>query len=132
MHANANTPTNAAYAKLPDFLTIRGTMGNPQPDINKRALFGTVLTGVAGSIKGGGGILQDVGGILTGQPRGATNTATATSTNSSGSKAGGLLEGLGGLLRDSSAGANAQTNRSATNQAPANNLLDGLFGPKKK
>jgi len=128
----ANTPTNAAYAKLPDFLTIRGTMGNPQPDINKRALFGTVLTGVAGSIKGGGGILQDVGGILTGQPRGATNTATATSTNSSGSKAGGLLEGLGGLLRDSSAGANAQTNRSATNQAPANNLLDGLFGPKKK
>ena len=28
----ANTPSNAAYARLPDFLTMKGTLGNPKAD----------------------------------------------------------------------------------------------------
>jgi len=46
-----------------------------------------------------------------------------------GGQAGGLLQGVGGLLGNN---ASAATNAPATNPSPANNLLDGLFGPKKK
>jgi uncharacterized protein involved in outer membrane biogenesis len=89
----ANTPTNAAYANLPQFLTIKGTVGKPQPDINKLALTGTVLTGVGTRIQGGGGILQGVGSILSGQQRGTANTATnAPATNQS--PVNSLLDGL--------------------------------------
>jgi len=124
-----NTPTNAAYAKLPDFLTMKGTIGKPEAAINKLALVGTALTGVGGSIQGGGGILQEVGGLLTGRPRGATNAPSGTATNAPTNSVSGLLQGLGGLLRQDAAGA---TNQPATNQSPVNSLLDGLLGPRKK
>src|ERR1019366_6453506 len=38
-----NTPTNATYAKLPDFLTMKGTLGSSKADINKLALATAVL-----------------------------------------------------------------------------------------
>ena len=33
----SDTPTNAAYAKLPDYVTIKGTIGELKSDINKPA-----------------------------------------------------------------------------------------------
>src|SRR5439155_7291784 len=39
----AGTPTNIAYVKLPDYVTIIGTVGNPKEKINKAALLGTAL-----------------------------------------------------------------------------------------
>ena len=77
----ANTPTNAAYAKLPDFVTVKGTMGNPQTDMNKLALSGLLLqsgAGIAGKLgvnvgDKGGNVIQGVGGLLTGQKSANTN-----------------------------------------------------------
>jgi len=121
-----NTPTNAAYAKLPDFLLLTGTVGKPQADKL------TALTGIGSAIPGVGGIVKEVGGLFTRQSSGTTNAATASGTNSAGGKAGGLFQSLGALVRESTAGANAQTNQPATNQSPVNSLLDGFLGPKKK
>jgi uncharacterized protein involved in outer membrane biogenesis len=90
-----NTPTNVAYARLPDFLTLKGTLGEPKSDINKVALAGAVLQGVGG--KAG--------------------------------QAGSALQGISSLLGGSTS---AGTNAGATNASPAENLLKGLFGPKKK
>ena len=121
-----NTPTNATYAKLPDFLTMKGTLGNSKADIDKVALATAVLQGVGGKGGQAGGVLQSLSNLLSK----GTNTTSNASTNQPGGKVGGILQGLGGLLNNSTAGA---TNApAATNQSPANRLLDGLFGPKKK
>ena len=121
----ANTPTNAVYALLPDFLTMRGTVGEPKSDINKVALAGTLLKSVGSLIPGtvGGGktsnLMQGLGGLLTGGSAAGTN---ATGTNAPPAKGlGGLLQGLGGAAQ---AGTNAPP---ATNQKPVDNLLKGLF-----
>jgi hypothetical protein len=78
----SDTPTNAAYAKLPDYVTIKGTVGDPQSDINKLALLGTTLKSIGGSIPGvdtkAGGLIQGLGGLLTGQRPQATNQTPAT------------------------------------------------------
>jgi hypothetical protein len=37
-----NTPPDAAYVKMPDFVNIVGTVGSPKPEINKLALAGTI------------------------------------------------------------------------------------------
>jgi hypothetical protein len=120
-----NTPTNATYAKLPDFLTIKGTLGNSKSDVNYVALASAVLQGAGGTASQAGGALQSLSGLLSG----GTNATPGSSTNQSGGKASGLLQGIGGLLGGSMS---AGTNAPATNQSPANSLLDGLFGPKKK
>jgi hypothetical protein len=74
MNLAANTDTNAAYVKLPDFLTMRGTIGEPKADINKLALAGTVVKSVTGFVpaaeKTAGGLL---GNILGTKPAGTTN-----------------------------------------------------------
>jgi hypothetical protein len=120
-----NTPTNAIYAKLPDFLTMKGTLGNAKADINYTALASALLQGTGGTAGQSGGGLQGFSGLLSG----GTNATPGGSTNQSGGKASGILQGIGGLL---GSGTPAATNASATNQSPANSLLDGLFGPKKK
>ena len=48
----AGTPTNAVYAKLPDYVTITGTIGDPKEKINKGALLGTALQQLGGNIPG--------------------------------------------------------------------------------
>ena len=116
-----NTPTNAPYAKLPDFLTMKGTLGNAKPDINPIALASAVLQGRGGNAGQAGGALQSFGSLLSG----GTNTSS-TGTNQSSGKANGLLQGLGSLL------GGTPTNAPASNQSPADSLLNGLFGPKKK
>jgi len=120
-----NTPTNVTYAKLPDFLTMKGTLGNSKADIDKVALATAVLQGVGGKAGQAGGALQGLSSFLSK----GTNTTSNTSTNQPGGKVGGLLQGIGGLLNNS---APAATNAPATNQSPVNNLINGLFGPKKK
>jgi hypothetical protein len=123
---SADTPTNAPYAKLPDFLTETGTVGNPKAQINKIALLSLAAKGIGGAIPGVGGtagnLIQGVSGLLGGNKAGGTNSPNATTNGP------GLLQGLGGLL-----GGNAPTNTNApappaTNQAaPLNNLLNNLF-----
>lgn len=108
---DASTPTNAVYFSLPDFLTLKGTLGKPKADIDKLAL-------VALAAKAGGGIAGQIGGA-------------------SGDKVGGALNALGGLLggSKSTSATGPQTNAPAantTNAAPAPNLLDLFKKPKKK
>ena len=97
----ANTPTNASYVKLPDFLTVKGTLAEPKSDLKETALAGLLL-------KSGVGVAEKLGLKLD-------------------DKTGSLLKGAGSLLTgDKSSG--ASTNRgSATNRAL--NPLD-LFRPK--
>jgi hypothetical protein len=130
----AGTPTNAVYAKLPDYVSITGTVGSPDQRINKAALLGTALQQLGGNIPGvdqkTSQLIQGLGGALT-KPSGST-----TGTNATPSSLGGLLEGLGGALRSPAPGAtnvpSTSTNRPATNQTPAGGLLNQLLGPPKK
>jgi uncharacterized protein involved in outer membrane biogenesis len=114
-----NTPTNAAYAKLPDFLTMKGTLGNTKPDYDKAALASAVLQGVGGKGGQAGSALQSLGSLLSG----GANTNSASSANQSGSKASGLLQGI--LGNSTPAATNAPA---ATNQTPIKNLLKGFLG----
>jgi hypothetical protein len=114
-----NTPTNAAYAKLPDFLTMKGTLGNTKPDYDKAALASAVLQGVGGKGGQAGSALQSLGSLLSG----GANTNSASSGNQSGSKARGLLQGI--LGNSTLAATNAPA---ATNQTPVKNLLKGFLG----
>ena len=126
----SDTPTNAAYARLPDYVTIKGTVGEPKSDINKLALLGTTLKSLGGVIPGvdkkTGDLIQGLGGLLTGQrsqgtnasppnvppaaqsPPAATNVRIITSTNV----------------------APAPTNAPPTNQTI--NVLDLFKKPKKE
>lgn len=148
----AGTPTNLTYVKLPDYVTIKGTMGEPKTEINKMALLGTALEQLGGNIPGvdqkTGNLIQGLGGILTGrQPQtpGAQSVTnqpgvTAPRTNAvtpqpqNQSPLGGLLNQL---MRPAPAtntpatspGTNAPA---ATNQAPVGNLLNQLLGPGRK
>ncbi len=102
----ANTPTNAAYAKLPDFFTERGTIGEPQADINKGALAGLVLQSITSGVP------------------------------AAGSKVSGVLQGLGGLLgggvpSTENPPPNAATNQPASKQELIGNLLNNLLKPRK-
>src|SRR5688500_350940 len=46
----ANTPEDAKYASLGNIYSVRGTIGDPQPDANKTALGLIAAQGVAGAI----------------------------------------------------------------------------------
>src|SRR5207249_7418794 len=102
---SANTPTNEAYAKLPDFVTMKGTVGEPKADINKVALAGTAFKTIGGIVSGfggsAGGLIKSAGDLLTGT-RGSTNAPTDT------------------------------TNQPPAAQSPLNSLLNQLLKPKKK
>ncbi|MGZ8938397.1 MAG: DUF748 domain-containing protein [Limisphaerales bacterium] len=137
-----NTPEDARFVSVGNIYSIRGTVGDPQPDANKTVLAGLALRGVGGLIgdEKTSQVLGGIGNILTGNKATGTNT-TGTATNNAGSTVGGLLQGLGGLLGDKNqnnsapAGQRASTNAPATN-APAKNPLEGLFkslqGPKQQ
>jgi hypothetical protein len=134
----ANTPTNVAYARLPSYLTERGTVGVPKNDINTAALLGTVAQGLSSLAGKNSGLVQGLGSALTG---GAFNNSTnaAADTNQAGGKVGSLLQGLGGILGGKPApGTNAppgaatnSPSRTTTNSSPVGDLLNGLLGPKK-
>lgn len=132
------TPTNAVYVRLPDYVTIAGTLGEPKTDINKLALVGTALQQFGGKIPGvdrkTGNLIQNLGGMLTGRPAGAgaTNAPAATGTNAPAPAAPAtpvnVIQGLSGLLGGARPATNApgMTNPPATNRPPAPSPLDFL------
>jgi len=81
-----NTPTNATYALLPKFVTIKGTLGVPKSDLNELALGGLLLkSGVGIAEKLGVKVdpkisdaLHDIGNLLTGQKPAATTNQAST------------------------------------------------------
>jgi len=87
-----NTPPNAAYAALPTFVVVKGTIGEPKRDFKELAIGGVLLrsgVGVAERLgvnvgKETGGILKGVGNLLTGQ---GTTSTNVTDTNKAGTNA---------------------------------------------
>lgn len=112
--ATAND-TNA-YSQLPPFLTVTGTVGNPQKHLETTALLKFALQqatsqGAAG--KGSTGqILQGVSGLF-----GSSTNSSGTNTTS---KAGSILNNFLG-------GSSSSTNSATNNQAPVKNLLKGFL-----
>ena len=84
----ANTPSDARYAMLPKFATVKGTLGDPKSDLNEYALGGMLLkSGVGIAEKLGvkvdpktSNVLQGVGNLLTGQKPATTNQPTTNAT----------------------------------------------------
>jgi len=101
----ANTPQNAAFVKLPDYVSATGIVGDPKPKFNVGALLGSALQQLGGNIPGvnkdTGNLIQGLGGLLTGRQPAATN-APPNATNQ------------------------------PPNQSPVNSLLDQFLKPKKK
>lgn len=96
----AGTPADSTYTKLPEFLSLEGTLGDPKTKINKVAL-------LALTAKAGGGLIGNTG-------------------NPSLDKASGVLNAVGSLLGGSGGAAptTARTNAPATNtNQPANKPL---------
>jgi uncharacterized protein involved in outer membrane biogenesis len=85
---DASTPADAAYAPLPEFLTVKGTLGNPSPSIDKLALaamgaktLGRAAAGLGGNL---GGKVAGAAGILgnfLGTPPAAATNAPAPKGN---------------------------------------------------
>ena len=102
----ADAPTNMAFVRLPEYVTVINTIGDPKPQYNKAALLGTVLKQVGGNIPGvnkqAGSLIQGLGGLLTGRQPAATNAPP-----------------------------DANTNQPPANQSPVKSVLDQLFKPKK-
>ena len=108
-----NTPEDAKYVALPDFIKMKGTLGKPDVSLdaatvtmmvlkstplgNAANLVGGILKGGAGSV---GNVVGGIGGLFGGNK---TNTPPATTT----------------------------TNSPSTNKPPAN-PLDGLLNPFRK
>lgn len=92
-------PGTGAYAQLPRFVEMRGTIGAPETFIDKTAI-ATLLLGRFGGLAGGAG--KAVGNML----------------NQGKKEAGGLLGGLGGLLggnKQQAPNQNTQTNKPSKN-----------------
>ena len=135
------TPTNAIFVKLPDFVTMKGTVGVPKADVNYLAL--TAL-----ALKGGGGVLGNTGnasvdkvGSLLGSAASLIGggNSTSTSTNAAGktNSAGGssLANTLGSLFGGPAKPAPTNTPATTTTNAPASpakGFLDLLNPPKKQ
>lgn len=102
----AGTPTNAPYVKLPDFVSLQGTLGVPEAKINKLALAAVALktgAGVAGRTGSAAGekvadVLAAIGGVLGGGSPSPTNPPAGTNPPPA-DPMGGLLRGVGDLLR---------------------------------
>ncbi|MDQ6631554.1 MAG: hypothetical protein M3Y82_07325 [Verrucomicrobiota bacterium] len=115
----ADAAPDAKYVKLPNFVNLTGTIGDPQTDINEMALGGLLLRSGSGIIGGKtGNILQEIGSVLSGQKSASTTNNPSANTNAP----------------------NANTNASSatTNPPPANSktpsvnqLLDLFKKPKK-
>ncbi len=118
MLLSKDTPADAKYASLPKFVTIKGTLGNPDPDINKLAMLGVGVNAIGGLTGNAAiGTASSALGVLTG----ASNNSTNPPSTNTASK---LIQGLGGFLGGGTKTTNApSTNAPATN-SPAKNLLN--------
>lgn len=85
---DASTPADAAYAPLPEFLKIKGTLGKPTPDTDKLALaamgaktLGRAAAGLGGTLGGKvAGAAGVLGSLLGGAPAAPATPATAPAT----------------------------------------------------
>jgi hypothetical protein len=112
--ASGDTSANSPYVKLPDFYTMKGTVGDPKNDIDKLALAkvgGKAIIGIGSKLEGSTGQLFREAGSLFGTSSG---TNSQSKTNQPADKSGGLLRGLGGVI----SGALGQTNAPPTNKPP--------------
>ncbi|MEJ0089638.1 MAG: hypothetical protein WDM80_07840 [Limisphaerales bacterium] len=100
---DANTPTNAVYVALPDFLKMEGTIGKPQTKIDKLAVATLAL-------KTSGGIVEKIGGA-------------------GGEKVSSVLNAVGDLFGGGKS-ANTNSPSTTTNTSPAGGLLDLFKKPK--
>jgi uncharacterized protein involved in outer membrane biogenesis len=120
--ASASTPTNETYVKLPDFLTMQGTLGEPKKKLNTVALVavsakaGASLLGNTGNpdLDKAAGVLDAVGSLFGVGGGTATNKASANAPAGQ-TRPPALLDTVGALL---GGGAGTSTNRAGTN-APA-------------
>ena len=94
---NSNTPTNAVYVALPDFLNMQGTLGKPKANVDKLAL-------VELAAKTGGGVIKGIGAA-------------------GGEKFGSAANAVGGLFGGSKSTATNSV-PAATNASPADSLLN--------
>jgi hypothetical protein len=84
-----NTPADARYVKLPDFLTVKGTLAEPKSDLKEKALAGLLLkSGVGIAEKLGlklddktSNLLKGAGNLLSGDKSSSTSTNQGTTTN---------------------------------------------------
>ena len=121
--APTNAPAGEPYVKLPDFLTMKGTLGKAKADIDYVALVSAVRQGAGGKGGQAGGALQGLSGLLATGTNTASNNPSATQP---GGKKGRFLQGIGDLLNNS---VPAATNAPASNdQAPAQNRRKGVRG----
>jgi hypothetical protein len=100
----SNVPTNVAYMKLPNFVTLAGTLGNVDPKVDKTKLTGLTIMAV------GAGVVNLVPG-KTGDKIGAAADAVA---------------GLLGIKPNASG-----TNSASTNKVNASDLLNLFKKPKR-
>jgi len=122
----AGTPPDAKFSELPQFVTIKGTLGAPKSDINKLALVGTLGQAILGRTGDPtGGKISGVLDLVTGN-KSSTNPP---STNNS-SK---LIQGFGGLLGGAkTTNAVVSTNAPGTNAPAATNAVQDLLNLFKK
>jgi uncharacterized protein involved in outer membrane biogenesis len=113
IHLAGDTSTNETYAKLPDFLTFTGTVGNAKPNYNYGVLTKAALQAFGGKSGQAGNALQNLGNMLGG---GSSTNASGTNQKAN------LMKGLGSLL----GGSSSTTNSSATNK-PNLGGLKNLF-----
>jgi hypothetical protein len=83
----ANSPTNADYVALPTFVTVAGTIGDPNPRINKLVITGILAQSAAG-LPGGvgkeaGKVLKGIGGLngILGGSAGSNTNQPSPGTN---------------------------------------------------
>ncbi len=84
---SADAPATAAYVSLPSFAKLAGTLGDPKTEVNKLVISGLLLRSAGGIPQVGGkagGILQGIGGMLTGEKPlvGGTNSLVQTNVSS--------------------------------------------------
>jgi hypothetical protein len=118
----AGTPTNALFVKLPNYVTVKGSVGNPSADINKKALLGSALEQYGGKIPGvdkkTGDLIQGLGGLLSGRKPATPGTNTPPAP-------------AGTNQQPAIQTTNPPPPATATNASPVGNLLNNLLRPKK-
>jgi hypothetical protein len=78
---NASTPPNATYISLPDFLTIKGTLGKVERDLKETQLLVLAGLSVGGIGKETGVVLGETGKSLVGAAAGLFKDKSGTNTN---------------------------------------------------
>ncbi|MDB6123027.1 MAG: hypothetical protein JWQ71_2020, partial [Pedosphaera sp.] len=121
----ADAPTNTAYVTLPTFVTVKGTIGDPNPQINKVVIAQMIAqaTGASKIIeKEAGKYINQVpglGGLLGGKS--GTNQPASTNKPSAGNVLGNILSGIATNRPQ------ANTNPpSSTNKPSGGNIFDLL------